>query len=799
MVPFRSLYRPVAAIFCPSRRPSPWIGHWVRWLLLAFLVGPWRVCVSPAQDPVAELHPSAAPAVKVDEIDNTARTHLERFERYLADGQGGEAVDALRNLMDASGERLIVLPPAVSVDGGEFVRFVPLYEYCQWRLAAVARPSPQILELYRQRVDPLAAAWLKQAVAERDLARLRQIAGRFFLSRSGDEALMRLGELELERGHFAQARYAWERLSPQLRTPTASSPWLHSLPGSPLCLALRDEEVAAHWDAIRPLLTEPSGVPAWLAYPDTNLDLGAARARLTLVSILEGSPRRAERELTLLRRLNPDSQGNLGGKPGPYIELLTGLMSAAPTWPAVRETADWTTFGGNAARGKTAAAGVDVALQPIWSVALPRRTVGDASAGGVPSAIGAPERALCYYPVVRGTAVLVVTGDTIDDVHAYDLNTGHPLWRETALPPELIAAAQTSVGRNRSAGGGQQTPAYTLTVDGDRLYVKLASQATAPSVPDRRDAPAPSDVAALDLQAEKKRLFEIRLDRSSWPDGWAIEGVPLAGDGRLYIALRQQDGVRTQTHIAAFDAKRGELVWRRFVAAAETFGQPESKEYADNLLSLAEGVLYLNTNLGAVAAVRASDGQMLWGTRYPQIARQDDAPYTAPQRRDRGLTPCLIHRGLVLVAPSDCDRVFALDAATGLLLWATAPEAADNVRHLLGVGGGNLIASGRRLYWINVETGQVIARFPGGEDEALRSYGRGVLAGNQVYWPTRDRLYVFDQRGPRQTRQPIDLTPLGLTGGNLLIAHDTLLIAGADRLSAFTMSGLKVTQEAERP
>lgn len=789
----------MAAFFCQSRRPSRWISHGLRWLLLAVLLGPLRHSLLPAQEPAAALRPNATPAVTVDEVDNTARAHLERFERYLAEGQGGEAIDALRNLMDASGERLMALPPAMSVDGGQFVRFVPLYEYCQWRLAALARESPQTLELYRQRVDPLAAAWLKQAVAQRDLVRLRQIVDRFFLSRSGDEALLRLGEFELERGHWTQARYAWERLSPLLRTPTASSPFLHGLPGSPLGLALRDEEIAAQWDVIRPLLTEPARAPAWLAYPDTDLDLGAVRARLALVSILEGSPQRAERELALIRQVNPDAQGTLGGKPGRYIELLTGLMTAARAWSEAPATADWTTFGGNATRGKAAAAQVDVAQQPIWALALPRRPAGDEASDGAPSAIGTPERALCYHPVVRGASVLIITGDTIDDVHGYDLNTGRPLWLETALPAELMAAAQASGGTSVAASGGYGSPAYTLTVDGDRLYVKLGSQATAAPLSDRRETPPLGYLAALDLQAEKKRLFEIRLERSSWGDGWAVEGVPLADDGRLYVALRQRDSVRTQTHIAAFDAKRGDLVWQRFVAAAESFGQSQSTEYTHNLLSLDQGILYFNTNLGVVAAVRASDGQMLWVTRYPQIASDESAPYGPSHVPDRGLTPCLIHQGLVIVAPSDCNRVFALDAATGLLLWSTAPEAADEVRYLLGVGGGNLIASGRRLYWINAETGQIIARFPGGPDEALRGYGRGILAGDQVYWPTRDRIYVFDQQGPQQTRQPIDLAPLGLTGGNLLIAHGWLLIAAADRLSAFEMSGPQILQNAARP
>lgn len=786
----------MAPFFCQSRSTLRWLGCW---LLLAFPAWPGQLSRGSAQDPGPPLRPVAAPAVKLDEVDNTARAHLERFAQYLADGQEGEAIDTLRNLMDASGERLIALPPAMAVDGGEFVRFVPLREYCQWRLAALASQAPQALELYRQRVDPLAEAWWKQAIAQRDPVRLRQIVDRFLLSRSGDEALLRWGELELERGHFAQARYAWERLSPRLRTPTASSPLLHGYPGSPLGLGLREPEIAAHWDALRPLLTDAGQPPVWLAYPDTDVDLGAVRAQLALVSILEGSPQRAERELALLSRLNPEAQGTLGGKAGRYVELLSDMLAAARTWPSPPQTPDWSTFGGNAARGKTAAAGVDVALQPVWSVALPRRTAGQTSADGVRSAVGSPERSLCYHPLVQRSSVLIVTGDTIDDVHGYDLHTGRPRWLETALPPEAMVTAPFPGSSREASGGGLGNAGYTLTVDGDRLYVKLGPQATAVPRSERRGTPPLGYLAALDLQADKKRLFEIHLDESPWGEGWAIEGVPLADDGRLYVALRQQDSVRTQTHVAAFDAKRGGLVWQRFVAAAESFGQPPAVEYTHNLLSLAEGVLYCNTNLGVVAAVRASDGQVLWVTRYPQIPAEEGASSGAPRLDNRDLNPCLIDRGRVLVAPEDCSQLFALDAATGLLLWATASETADGIRHLLGVGGENLIASGRRLHWINVETGESIARFPAAEGEALRGYGRGILAGGQVYWPTRDRIYVFDQHGPRQSRQPIDLAPLGVTGGNLVIAQDVLLIAGADRLWAFDAFGPPGAPAAERP
>ncbi len=666
----------------PLRWPGPWLGQ----LLLAVLAWSGGPSLLPAQEPAAAARPATTLAVEVDEADNAARAHLERFQRYLADRQGGEAVEALRNLMDASGERLIALPAATAGDGGEFVRFVPLREYCQWRLAELADEAPQTLELYRQRVDPLAEAWLKQAVAERDLVRLRQIVDRFFISRSGDEALLRLGELELERGHLTQARYAWERLSPRLRTPAVSSPRLHGFPGSPLGLSLRDEEIASHWDVLQPLLTELAGQLPWLAYPDTDLDLGAVRARLALVSILEGSPQRAQRELALLSRLSPDCARNAGRQVGAVRRVANRTSDGQPHVALAAPDRRLDHFRRRCRAWQSGRRRRRCGAAPIWSVSLPRHPIGGESDVGPPSATGTAEGSLCYHPLLRGSSVLIVTGDTIDDVHGYDLDTGRPLWLETSLPPEAVAAVQASSGRSNASRSSLGVPKFTLTVDGDRLYVKLGPQATAAPVSDRRDAPPLGYLAALDLQAEKKRLFEIHLDQPPWGDGWAIEGVPLAADGRLYVALRQRDSVRTQTHVAAFDVKRGELVWQRFVAAAESFGQAQAVEYTHNLLSLDEGILYYNTNLGVVAAVRASDGQVQWVTRYPQLpADESPADGTLPSRVGDP-TPCLIHQGLVLAAPSDCDRVFALDAATGLRLWETAPEAADDVPASAGRG-----------------------------------------------------------------------------------------------------------------
>ena len=101
------------------------------------------------------------------------------------------------------------------------------------------------------------------------------MADEFFLSSWGDEACFALGEIALEQGDFEQARWCWERISPELRTPAGLPLWRAALKSGE-SLAKGKGETASG----------VQGAAAWLAYPDTDLNLADVRARLVLASIM---------------------------------------------------------------------------------------------------------------------------------------------------------------------------------------------------------------------------------------------------------------------------------------------------------------------------------------------------------------------------------------------------------------------------------------------------------------------------------------------------------------------------------
>jgi len=72
--------------------------------------------------------------------------------------------------------------------------------------------------------------------------------------------------------------------------------------------------------------------------------------------------------------------------------------------------------------------------------------------------------------------------------------------------------------------------------------------------------------------------------------------------------------------------------------------------------------------------------------------------------------------------------------------------------------------------------------WPASEHAGVRGFGRGVVAGREAFWPTRDRVYVFDVASGQQTRAPIDLSPYTTVGANLVAADGRLLIVGHDRM-----------------
>jgi len=754
-----------------------------------------------------------AAGVVLDEVGNEARAHLQRVDELLASGRNSEAVDAIGRAMD-DGARLIRVAGSAADQG--FVRYLPVRRYGQLRLSALHNTAPDALRIYRRQVDALAGRAFEEALAERDEAQLRDVVDAYFASSFGDDALFWLGEFAFQRGDMAVAREHWERISPAFRLATLRPDDVSSAGGYPLWPLLRQVDLTERWVDVEPLV-HGTRIGNWLVYPDADVDLDQVRARLVLASLLEGDRARAAGELELFRRISPRAEGTLGGRRGRLVDLLADVLRQSDEWPQLRSALPgWPTFTGAASRNHRAPRGVDVGGPPRWSVPLPRQTWLDEQGRAERMRVAEDARGLLsFHPVVAGNRVLFSTSDRRLALQAVGLDDGELLYRvgegpdEESLPQgDPPGAAPSSV--NYRSEGIRHVPRFTSTVVDGRLYLTLASPRDGGDQRlDRRDR-----LVGLDVEAEGKLVVDVRLQRPAWDGDWRFEGPPVCDGAWLYVSLQRVDAVRTESHVACFGLQRGELRWRRFVSASPTIGSGLSVAAANNLLALHQGRLYYNTNAGVVAGLRADSGEVDWVVRYPRsVSGEESDPAHNRQHAFRDLNPCLVDGDRVYVAPTDCNRLFSLDAPTGKLLWASATEEAADAVHLLGVGGGNLIASGDVLYWFDRFTGRMVARFPAAYHAAEgfarpspRGLGRGLLAGAEVYWPTRTAILVFSQQvggvdaagRPRLVRR-IDLASRGVAGGNLVIADETLIVAAADRLYALDAWGAQRDVADRRP
>jgi outer membrane protein assembly factor BamB len=310
------------------------------------------------------------------------------------------------------------------------------------------------------------------------------------------------------------------------------------------------------------------------------------------------------------------------------------------------------------------------------------------------------------------------------------------------------------------------------------------------------EAPA-SWIVALDARAEGRLLEGFPIEPPS--RDWAFDGTPVTDGQRLWVAMRRTNDGRAEVAVAAYDVAGGRLLWIRPLATAETVGRGRWEEATHNLLTLHQGTLYCNLNLGFVVAVEAATGRLLWLVRYPRRLLDPENPDGLGRHWFRDLTPVLAYHDMLVVAPADSDRLFALDAFSGQVLWCQPAGIGSDIVHLLGISGETLVASGENLYWIDVRSGRLRAQFPPiaqrlpvAARPSPRGYGRGLIAGKRILWPTHEALYLFElepagRAGAEEAvpaGQPRPWSWYGVEPGHLVPAEDRLLIAGARQLAA---------------
>ncbi len=620
---------------------------------------------------------------------------LATVEDHIKERQWLQAILILQQVAADQGDTLIAINPR---------RYLNVAAYCN---SILANLPPQGLAVYRDKYDAQAKQWLDTALATRNRSLLEKIVRQAFVSSSGDDALYWLGEWGWDRGDFAAARDYWRQLL-ELQNPP---------------------------DAGRP--------QSVLRYPDSSYPQAAVVARIVLCHILEGDRELAQNWLSYLGKKYPEAQGELAGRQGALAEILADVFEESRGWNFPQPEGDVPTFGGNARRNLISPKPPELGGVQ-WELPLPEHHF-------QPASVGVKKSSLSYFPAVVNNTVYLADPDRI---YAFDLLSGRAKWPragdgtikeradlETAAIYQSATATPTHAADFRLG-----VPRFTVTVRENRLYARMGSPVTGGA--SKRTAPLNSHLVCLDLAKEGKLVWSCdpskvlagRPRDAAQP--WAFEGTPIVAGGRAFVALRQCHP-QTEVMVACLDAETGNPQWTRRVASAVANVGEAENYISHHLLTLGENMVFFTPEFGAVAALDAADGRLLWAVTYPSSPPQRDPdPLEDPLKdsRRQGLTPPVFHQGVVYAAPTDSQSVLAIAAQSGVILWEQTIPKQDHIRHALGVvkrplGGGvreELILSGDELWILDAASGNILSPKPPAPDTDPEYFGYGRGAGGRA-------------------------------------------------------------------
>ena len=699
----------------------------------------------------------------VPDSSEEAERKLRNAATHVRDQQWAEAIDIYQRVIDLYGDKVVKRPkdePGID-RAGDFTLYVSARRYCH---QSIAQLPPEARDLYRKRADGLAERWFQDGARRRDVSLLRRVINQAFCSSWGDDALELAGDLAFQDGRFDEA------------------------------LALYDQ-----------LVSDRPNDPSVLLYPDPSVDLAVIAAKKLLCRALgENPPGKAD--LDAFAKRYPDASGSLAGKKGPFTTIIAQALASDHLELPAHNEGRWPTFAGSPRRTRIVPSPIDVG-QVQWRVELEKVAAGRVPQGrqnGVAPGQGSPQKLLAFHPIVLGDQVLVCDGSR---VLAYNLNDrpGGPDGTEAKqVVPAWKYDSDNGANAPQATRQNAAIPRYTLTALGGRIYARMGSVSTSSFNPGRRFGGfqaevGNSSIVALDWNGEGRILWEVKSSNLELPNRAGsirsvnFEGTPIADAQNVYVAITdRRDEIRI--YVACFEAETGTRRWIKDLGTARPepdpgmgfmpFNQTLSapNDYHHRLLTLDGSMLYYLTNLGSVIAIEAETGATRWLAAYPHLETGQSGRNT-----DRDLNPAVVYEDKVIVAPSDANAIYAFDKTTGRLLWKTEAISEDvKLSHLLGVAKGRLVATGDRVLLFDVQTGKLLSTWPDSGNKSMEGYGRGLLAGDLIYWPTKAEIYILDQRNGLKTAPPIKLLETyNQPGGNLVAGDGYLVVGQSDGLVVF--------------
>ena len=312
--------------------------------------------------------------------------------------------------------------------------------------------------------------------------------------------------------------------------------------------------------------------------------------------------------------------------------------------------------------------------------------------------VGTDEQYLKLAPVIVNQRLYVA--DSAGIVGAMDAINGKRLWQKKISASESVDGKSgwfrggnihitggPGYGENTLMIGSQEGEVISLSAEnGSELWrTRVSSEILSP--PQRTADVAivrTIDGKVFGIDANKGRRLWI-YDRTVPPLTLRGTSTPAIDSG---IVVAGFDGGK----MAALDVRTGKLLWETSIAAARGRSELERMVDIDSEPMIVDGVVYIATFQGQVAAVQLETGRILWSNDLSSYA---------------GFS---VDEQSIYVTDED-SHVWALDRINGTILWEQENLHARAVTAPGAVGDQIVVGDLEGyLHWINKKTGEFSAR-----------------------------------------------------------------------------------------
>lgn len=608
---------------------------------------------------------------------------------------------------------------------------------------------------YLDKFEPKARAMLEAALATREKKLLLDVVRRYPLTVAARDALVALGNVHLERGEAAEARHYFETV---------------------------------------------------IAHPASD-ESTRVRARASLVLVASALQDRGALEAASGDALAASARLPVRGAERSVADLAADALKSLPARPpeeTIETKAEWPSVGGDPAMNAPMAPAGDRRTRQWWqAIDFPVNSEGRFGNADFAGSDGEEATAFPpYHPVIGNGLVYVLSGL---EVEAYQLYNGKLRWRGPAPQPRTYS----------TAGYRDRRLVFAPALDGKKLFGAI-------EVPPSKQ-PLSWSFHRIVVPLPERRLFAFDADTGKviWshfmPEAYAPDAMPLDDDtldfvrrasvvspptvvgDTLYVVASYFEG-KILSSLCAFDKATGRLRWRTLLCTGQQelnmFGQPW-REYVASPIAEKDGVLYVSTNLGLVAAVDRRLGSVLWLAPYPQIPIQATMNYQPVSRRLSWYSnPPIVEGGRLYVTPLDSDTMTAFDAATGKRVFEVKRNLGlsevegrreldrPDYRYLIGVRKGLVLLAGAKVAAHDAETGRKKweFRFPDPKETAT---GRGGASADHVFFGSSRALYTLDVATGKLVRDRAPWPDDDGEPGNLLSAGLFFAVTSERRCQVF--------------